>query len=218
LDPITLMLPAVTVVGMLIGWASWVVARSLGDVAGADSRPAPRLSEALPLVCAAIGGGVLGLAAVRAGDDLAVIARVAILAVPLLITLATDVLDRLVFPAVLLPGLLIALGFAATAPIGLRAAVIASAGAAVAAALLVTLSRLVWSRSGEIPLGSGEILIAATAGAMLGPERTSAALFAGMVLAAITAGLVLVTRRARREEALPYGAFLCLATLGALAT
>ena len=211
------MLPVVTVVGILVGWTSWVVARRLTDDLHVDPCPVPRMSQALPLICAALGGGVLGLAAVRAGDDLTAIARVAILAIPMLITLATDVLDRLVFPAVLLPGLLMALGVAATGPLGLHAAIIASAGAAGAAALLVALSRLVWSGSAETPLGSGEILIAATAGAMLGPERTPAVLFAGMVLGAIAAGLLLVTRRARREETLPYGAFLCLAALGALA-
>jgi hypothetical protein len=42
-------------------------------------------------------------------------------------------------------------------------------------------------------------------------------LFAGVVLAAAAAGLLLLTRRARRGDAIPYGAFLCGSALVALA-
>jgi leader peptidase (prepilin peptidase)/N-methyltransferase len=203
------------IIGFLLGWASWVTAEKLT----AGARISTWAEKAVLLLAGACGAVVLALSAVRSGGDAATVAVVAILAIPLLVTLLTDVLARLVFPVVILPGLLAALALAAVGLLGvpLPAVLISGGGAALIAALLVAASRRIWSGGVEPPLGSGEIFIAATIGAMLGPDETPAVLFAGMVLGAVTAGLLLLTRRARREDLIPYGAFLCGSALVALA-
>jgi prepilin signal peptidase PulO-like enzyme (type II secretory pathway) len=95
-------------------------------------------------------------------------------------------------------------------------ALISGVAAAAVTAVLVVLSRRIWS-GGESPLGSGDILVTAAIGVALGPHDTPRVLFAGMLLAAVAAGLLLLTRRARRDDVIPYGAFLCGPALVALA-
>ena len=88
--------------------------------------------------------------------------------------------------------------------------------AAAITTLIVVLSRWLWS-SEEAPLGSGDIVITTAIGAALGPEHTPRVLLAGMVLAAVAAAALLLTRRAERQSVIPYGAFLCTAALVGLA-
>ena len=99
----------------------------------------------------------------------------------------------------------------------LQAALISGGGAAFVTALLVAASRWIPSGSDEPPLGSGEILIAAIIGAIFGPDQTPLVLFTGVMLGAAAAGLLVITRRARRHDVIPYGAFLCGSALVALA-
>jgi prepilin signal peptidase PulO-like enzyme (type II secretory pathway) len=207
--------PVSAIIGFLLGCASWVVAMRLT----AEAQIGAREERALLLLSGVFGGGVLAVSAFRSGGDATQVVVAALLAIPLLITLLTDILARLIFPAVLLPGLLVALAIAAAGPLymPLQAVLISGGGAAGVTAVFVALSRWIWSGSHEPPLGSGEILIAATIGAMLGPDETPAVLFAGVMLAAVAAGLLLLTGRVRREDALPYGAFLCGSALVALA-
>jgi len=207
-----LAVPVYASVGFLLGCASWVAAVKLTAAARGEAHK----DRALLLLSGACGGGVLAVAAIRSGSDAAKVAVVALLATPLLITILTDILARLIFPAVLLPGLLVALAAAAAGPQGVVPALISGGGAAGVTAVLVAASRWIWSGSEEPPLGSWEILIAATIGAMLGPDETPAVLFAGMVLGAAAAGFLLLTRRARREDPIPYGVFLCGSALVAL--
>jgi prepilin signal peptidase PulO-like enzyme (type II secretory pathway) len=162
-------------------------------------------------------GSLMAITAVRSGGRWVELVIVALLAIPLAVTLLTDLLARLVYPAVLAPGLIAALAVAALEPGGLAAALLSGGVAAAVAGGLVLLASWRWPNTAETPLGGGDILIAATAGAMLGPERTATALFAGMVLAAIIAGVLLLTGRAQRAEPIPYGVFLCGTTLIALA-
>ena len=162
------------------------------------------------------GTGILAVSAVRSGGDVRTIVTVAVLAVPLLITLFTDLRARLVFPAVLGPAIVVALAIAATGPEGMLPALGSGAGAASVTALLVVLSRRIWS-GGEPPLGSGDILITAAIGVTLGPDDTPRVLFTGMILAAVAAALLLLMGRARRDDLIPYGAFLCGSALIALA-
>jgi prepilin signal peptidase PulO-like enzyme (type II secretory pathway) len=210
-----LAVPIAAVIGVLLGCASWVVAMKLT----AGTRVSPCSRRGLLLLSGVFGAGVLALSTFRSGGNLTQVAVVALLAIPLLVTLLTDVLDRLIFPVVLVPGLLVALALAAAGSLSfpLPAALISGGGAAFVTALLVALSGWVWSGSDEPALGSGEILIAGTIGAMLGPDETLRVLFAGVLLAAVAGGLLLLTRRAHRHDVLPYGAFLCCAALVALA-
>jgi leader peptidase (prepilin peptidase) / N-methyltransferase len=203
------------IIGSLLGCASWAVAMRLT----AEARGGAQEERALLLLSGVSGGALLAVTALRSRGDAIQISVVAFLAIPLLITLLTDIRARLIFPTVLLPGLLVALTLAAAGPLGLplQAALISGGGAAGVTAVFVVLSRWIWSGSKEPPLGSGEILIAATIGAMLGPDETSLVLFAGVMLGAVAAGLLLLTRRARRHDVIPYGAFLCGSALVALA-
>lgn len=200
------------IIGVLSGWACWFLADRLTSEARGGV-PAPR---ALGLLSTVGGGSLLAVAAQRSGGRVSVVVSVAILAAPLLITLLTDAQSRLVFPVVLIPGLLAALGIAATKPDGVLPALVSGAVAAAITTLIVVLSRWIWS-SEEPPLGSGDILITTAIGAALGPEDTLRVLFAGMVFAAVAAAALLLTRRAGRHGVIPYGAFLCAAALVGLA-
>jgi leader peptidase (prepilin peptidase) / N-methyltransferase len=203
------MISVFAVIGALGGWASWVLAGKLTAVARAEA-PEPR---ALLLFASISGSGLLAVSAARSGGEIAMLAVVAVLSAPLLITLLTDLLAHLVFPAVLLPGLLAALVIAAMGPPGLPAAIITGAVAAGVTALLVVLSGWFWSGAEETPLGSGDVVIAATIGTMFGPDQTPVVLFAGMALGAAAAAFLILTRRAGRGDVIPYGAFLCGAAL-----
>jgi leader peptidase (prepilin peptidase) / N-methyltransferase len=203
------------IIGFLLGWASWVTAEKLTAEARVSTWP----QTAGLLLAGASGAVVLALSAVRSGGNAATVGVVAILTTPLLTTLLTDVLARLVFPVVILPGLLAALAIAAAGLLGvsLPAALISGGVAAAVTAILVAFSRGIWPGVAEPPLGSGEILIVATIGAMLGPDETPRVLFAGVMLGAVAAALLLLTRRAGWHDVIPYGAFLCGSALVALA-
>jgi prepilin signal peptidase PulO-like enzyme (type II secretory pathway) len=203
--------------GLLLGWASWLGAAWLTAGVRTDTRTGTLERLLFPALTSVGTGGLLTMRAMHSAHSIADIAIVAILITPLVITLLTDLRAREVYPLVLLPGLLAALGIAASGPLGWHAAFISGCAAAGVAALLVVLSRWYWRDAAEAPFGSGEILIAATIGAMLGPEATPAVLFAGVMAGAVTAGLLLILRRANRDDVIPYGPFVCGAALVALA-
>ena len=200
------------IIGFLCGWASWRVAEKLTAGARED-----RLHERLILLLAGVcGGGLLAVSAVRSGGDVRTVVTVAVLAAPLLITLLTDLRARLVFPGVLLPGALSALAIAATGRDGVFPALITGGAVAAVTGALVVLAHRIWS-SQESPLGSGDILVTGAIGVALGPDDTPRTLFAGMIVAAIAAALLMLTRRAGRNDVIPYGAFLCGSALITLA-
>ena len=74
--------------------------------------------------------------------------------------------------------------------------------------LLYWVGRLVYR--GQEPMGVGDITIAAMIGGMVGPERILVALFLGGLLVAGVSIVLLVLRRARARDFIPYGAGLCL--------
>jgi leader peptidase (prepilin peptidase)/N-methyltransferase len=200
------------IAGFLLGGASWGMATMLTTETSERA-----WDERVPLLLSGLCGAALLLVpTLRSGGDATTVALIALLAVPLLVTLLTDVRSRLVFPVVLIPGLLVALGIAATGPEGVLPSLLTAGVAAVVTALLVVLARWIWS-SEEAPLGSGDILITAAIGAALGPDDTPRVLLMGMVFAAIAAGALLLTRRAGRHDVIPYGAFLCGSALVGLA-
>lgn len=200
------------VIGFLLGGISWVVARMLTAESSEDT-----WNDRVPLLLSSLcGAALLAVPTLRSGGNATTVATIAILAVPLLVTLLTDLRSRLVFPVVLIPGILAALGIAATRPEGVLPALLTGGIATAVTALLVVLARWIWSNE-EAPLGSGDILITATIGAALGPDATPRVLLAGMVSAAFAAGMLLLTGRAGRHDVIPYGAFLCGSALVGLA-
>lgn len=201
------------IVGGVAGWGSWIVADRLTRPARAEAEA----SRSFLLLASLAGGGVLAGAAHEFGSESATLTGIAIVMIPILVTLLTDALAKLVFPVVVVPGALAALAIAALGPLGFGAALTAGAIAAGVTALFVIAARFVWFEAGEIPLGSGDVLIAALIGTIFGPGRTLPVLLAGVFLGGGVAALLLVSRRARGEDAIPYGVFLCLAALIALA-
>jgi leader peptidase (prepilin peptidase)/N-methyltransferase len=87
-------------------------------------------------------------------------------------------------------------------------------GAALGGGLFLTLywvGRLLYH--GAEPMGTGDITIATMIGAMVGVENVLAALFLGGVLVAASSFVLLLLRRARWHDYLPYGAGLCSGAL-----
>ena len=82
--------------------------------------------------------------------------------------------------------------------------------------LLYWLGRLIYR--GQEPMGVGDITIAAMIGGMVGPERILVALFLGGLLVAGVSVVLLLLRRARARDFIPYGAGLCLGALITLFT
>lgn len=65
-------------------------------------------------------------------------------------------------------------------------------------------------------LGLGDVWLAGMIGAMLGLYGAILALTAGMLLAGLAGGLMLLVRKNNPGDYLPYGAYLCLGALGYL--
>jgi leader peptidase (prepilin peptidase)/N-methyltransferase len=137
----------------------------------------------------------------------------ALYAVVLLVVLAIDLRHRWVYTVVCYPGILAGVLLAPLLDAPWWSGL---AGAAVGGGLFFALywiGRLAYR--GQEAMGTGDITIAAMIGAMVGPERVLIALFLGGLLVAGVSLALLVLRRARVRDFIPYGAGLCL---GALAT
>jgi leader peptidase (prepilin peptidase)/N-methyltransferase len=138
----------------------------------------------------------------------------ALYALLLLAMLVIDYRHRRVYPALCGPG--IALGMALT-PVTTGSAGSGVLGTLAAGGLglfFYGLGRL--SYRGREPLGRGDVLLAALVGALVGWERVGTALLTGALLVAVVAIVLLVTRRRRAGDYLPYGAGLCAGALVAL--
>jgi leader peptidase (prepilin peptidase)/N-methyltransferase len=64
-----------------------------------------------------------------------------------------------------------------------------------------------------VPFGCGDVYLAAVIGAMTGWPDVATALFYGMIFGGLGAIVLLVTRRASRRDAVPYGPYLCVGAL-----
>jgi prepilin signal peptidase PulO-like enzyme (type II secretory pathway) len=67
-----------------------------------------------------------------------------------------------------------------------------------------------------VPFGKGDVYLAAMIAAMVRLDDLIAALFIGVLLAAVGGLLLIVTQRVGRRQAMPYGPYLCLGALIAL--
>ncbi len=87
-----------------------------------------------------------------------------------------------------------------------------------AGGLVVLIIREIAARLlGYEALGSGDVLLAAMIGAMVGIERLTQALVWGVYLGGAWAVALLLLGRADRHASMPYGTVLCAAAIGALA-
>jgi leader peptidase (prepilin peptidase)/N-methyltransferase len=114
--------------------------------------------------------------------------------------------------AILLPAAALALAYAwADGNLGS-----AAAGGALAFALFLGFYGLGRRLCGQHALGAGDVKLAGLIGVMLGLELLPYALALGILAAGAAAAVLLLTGRARRGDALPYGHFLALAAVACL--
>lgn len=92
----------------------------------------------------------------------------------------------------------------------------AAAGGALAFALFLSFYGLGRCLFGRDALGPGDVKLAGLIGVMLGLELLPYALALGILAAGAAAAVLLLTGRARRGDAIPYGHFLALAGVASL--
>ncbi|GIW03394.1 MAG: hypothetical protein KatS3mg059_0014 [Thermomicrobiales bacterium] len=161
--------------------------------------------------------GYYALAAWR-HDDWLSLSSVLVFSVPLLVILLVDLWTRLIYTSVIYAGVLSGLAFAladgvnalARSVLGLAAATLIFAG-------FYLLAIAMYHNTRVVPFGRGDIYLAAMIGAMVRWSEVIGALFYGIAIAGLAAVVILVTRRADRRQAMPYGPFLCFGALLALA-
>lgn len=127
----------------------------------------------------------------------------------LLLIMVVDLRWRRVLNALSLPGTALALlaGWLA----GREAFLLALSGALLGFGLFLALSWAGRRAYGTAVLGFGDVKLAMLLGAMLGLQQILPALALGLLLAGGGSLALLLTRRARRDSMVPYGAFLAAA-------
>ncbi len=96
--------------------------------------------------------------------------------------------------------------------IGLTSALIGAAVAGGFFLIAFLLAKLLFPRIEE-PLGAGDVLLALMMGLMLGFPNVVGALLVGPLVAGVAVGLLLLSRRHKLGDFIPYGVALCAATI-----
>jgi leader peptidase (prepilin peptidase)/N-methyltransferase len=135
----------------------------------------------------------------------------ALYALLLLTMLVIDYRHRWVYPALCGPGTVLGMALTPVATGSVSSGVLGALAASGLGLFFYGLGRL--SYRGREPLGRGDVLLAALIGALVGWERVGIALLTGALLVAAVAAVLLVTRRRRAGDYLPYGAGLCAGAL-----
>lgn len=136
----------------------------------------------------------------------------------LLLIIVTDLEHRLIFNAVVYPAMLIALVGSFFVTLDENSLPLSLMGGLVGLllfGLLYLLANLIYGRE-RIPLGLGDVKLAALLGLMLGFHRIFFCLFWGIVLGGVITLLLLLSGRVGRRTALPYGQYLALSGIGFL--
>lgn len=202
------------VVGALAGLAGGELAVHVPAWSGNASGTARRAGWIEYALGAFLGGAAVGAHASRnliAVDTLVVAA----FALPLIATLLIDLRYHDVYPLLALAGTVtgVLLSLVSTEVTLLSSLGGLGLGAALFV-LLYVLGLLLFRREA---MGSGDILIAAMIGSMVGLGGTAATLFLGAILGAVAGVVLLVSRRKGAADYMPYGTGLCIAALLALA-
>jgi leader peptidase (prepilin peptidase) / N-methyltransferase len=137
-----------------------------------------------------------------------------VFSIPLLIIFLVDAWTRLIHTNIIAIG--VAAGWIFALPDGLRqlgSSVLAMVAAAVAFSALFALAFVIYRNLKVVPFGIGDIYLAAMIGAMVRLNQVGPALMFGIILAGVTLGLLLLTRRVGRRQAVPYGPFLVAGAL-----
>lgn len=131
----------------------------------------------------------------------------------LLIVLVVDWKHKEIYFSIIVIGSLIAIAGSFLLPeVGFVSALIGAAVAGGFFLLAYGLAKLIFPRIEE-PLGAGDVLLALMMGLMLGFPNIVGALLIGPLLAGAAALILLVTRRSKLGDFIPYGVALCAATI-----
>lgn len=137
----------------------------------------------------------------------------ALFAVAMVLTLFIDWLHHDIYYLVIVPAAGLGL-LAHLLPVDQRLDFRSSVlGALVGMVFFGLLSGFGWFLFHSEVLSLGDVWLAGTIGAMAGLYGALLALALGIVLAAVGAGLLLLLRRVSSHDYIPYGSYLCLATL-----
>ncbi len=163
---------------------------------------------------ALVTGLLFGLAGWRFGPSLRAVLVSIYVAVLVLIT-ATDLEQRIIPNAAILPAILLAAvaGFFATW-MTWKAALLGGLTGLLLFAIAYGLAAALYP--GKIALGMGDVTLATFIGLAVGFPQAIVALFLGVLLGGLVSALLLVSRRATLRTAIPYGPFLVLGGLVAL--
>jgi leader peptidase (prepilin peptidase)/N-methyltransferase len=131
----------------------------------------------------------------------------------LMLVLVIDWKHRDIYLSVIALGALMALAGSLLLPeIGIVNALIGAAVAGGFFLLAYLLAKLIFPRIEE-PLGVGDVFLALMMGLMLGFPNIVGALLIGPLLAGASALIMLLSRRSKMGDFMPYGVALCVATI-----
>ncbi len=131
----------------------------------------------------------------------------------LMLVLVIDWKHRDIYLSVIALGAIVALlGSALLSDVGIVSALVGAGVAGGYFLLAYLLAKLIFPRIEE-PLGAGDVFLALMMGLMLGFPNIVGALLVGPLLAGAAALLMLVSRRSKIGDFMPYGVALCAATI-----
>jgi leader peptidase (prepilin peptidase)/N-methyltransferase len=131
----------------------------------------------------------------------------------LVLVLVIDWKHRDIYLSIIALGSVMALAGSALLPeVGIVSALIGAAVAGGFFLLAYLLAKLIFPRIEE-PLGAGDVFLALMMGLMLGFPNVVGALLIGPLLAGVAALLMLLSRRSKIGDFMPYGVALCAAAI-----
>ena len=133
---------------------------------------------------------------------------------PLAIIFLVDLWTRSIHTNLIMVGTIAGLAFAAAeSPNQLLRSFAGMIAAALIFALFLLLARVIYRNVRVVPLGPGDVSLAAMIGAMARIGFLAPALFLGILLGGVSFVTLLVSKRATRRQAVAYGPYLCLGAL-----
>ncbi len=131
----------------------------------------------------------------------------------LVLVLVIDWKHRDIYLSIIALGVVVALAGSALLPeVGIVSALIGAAVAGGFFLLAYLLAKLIFPRIEE-PLGAGDVFLALMMGLMLGFPNVVGALLIGPLLAGAAALIMLLSRRSKIGDFMPYGVALCAAAI-----
>jgi len=214
--------PACTRCGRLLSWEAlpilgYLLQRGRCRHCGGRIPYVFPLAEALTAaVFGVLAWRMLGLPGLGAPLSVWLAAFYAIYALALILTLFLDWLHHDIYYLILTPPTILAIVaplLGVDARLDIRSTLIGLGVGLLFFGLLFVAGQVLFRSQA---LGLGDVWLAGMIGAMCGFYGALMALAAGIVLAALGAGMLLLLRRAAPKDYMPYGAYLCLAALGYL--